>query len=69
MNIGTLDGYVFCNRLTRNAAHDVNAEFQSLAVNVVSNRFEAFSVCGGRENDLGEGIRRPYSSMQSSAKA
>ena len=47
MNIGTLDGYVFCNRLTRNAAHDVNAEFQSLAVNVVSNRFEAFSVCGG----------------------
>jgi len=47
MNTGTLDGYVFCNRLTRNAAHDVNAEFQSLAVNVVSNRFEAFSVCGG----------------------
>ncbi|MNV64661.1 hypothetical protein D3C71_1573140 [compost metagenome] len=44
-----LDRCIGMDRLARNAAHNVDAEFQAEAVHVFSQRREAPAVCGGRE--------------------
>src|SRR3954464_7220261 len=42
----TLDRKVLIDRLTWNATHDVDPEFQSLAVDVICERFESGAVRG-----------------------
>src|SRR5437762_11080937 len=40
MKVRVLDGEIFLDRLTRDAAHDVKTEFQSFAVYIISQRSE-----------------------------
>src|ERR1035437_4268860 len=42
-------GRVFRHRLARDAAHEVNAEFEALGMNIGGKRFEADAVGGGGE--------------------
>src|SRR4051812_46476068 len=45
--IGADDGRVFRHRLARDAAHDVNAEFEAFGMNIVGKRLEAGAVGSG----------------------
>ena len=48
--VGAEDGRVLLHRLARDAAHEVNAEFEALGVNIVGKRLEAGAVGGGGES-------------------
>ena len=63
---GAFDRCFRVHRLPRDAAHEMQAKFQSKTVNVIRQRFEAFAVHRRREFICG-GQSRPHPSISNFA--